>query len=142
MSSFQEKFTTMIKNIYLNVFNNSIESEINTFLKAFDNKNILYKNKSFILVETDQDWKVTEEAFVWARSLKILTDIKIEEIVFVILELKGYTNLSFWVSFPRNDFSIDHQEIDRLDLTYEITDDIKAKFGLDEILPKPFELKS
>lgn len=142
MENFQEKFAVTIKNIYLNIFKDPIEYTIQNFLKFFEDKNVLYKKKSFALIEIEQEWKTTEEAFIWSRSVKILTEFEIEEIIFVVLELKGYTNLNFWLNFPRENFSINGEPLKSLDLTYEITDDMKVKFGLDKILTQPFKLEN
>lgn len=141
MDSFQEKFALAIKNIYLDVFYESIELEIKKYVKYFENKNILYKGKTFILLDSNLEWKITEEAFIWSKSVKLLTELEIVEVVFAVLELKGYTNLNFWLNFPFNDFSIDNKPLQRLDFTYEITKEMKSKYELDKVSIKPFKLE-
>jgi hypothetical protein len=141
MDSFQEKFAGAVKSIYLNNFSTEIESEIVSFTNNFDNKSILYKGKSVIFLEKDSYWKPTEEAFVWSKSCKILTEFEIKDVIFAILEFKGYTTLNFWLHFSKNEFTINGKQIASKDFTYEITPELKTKFGFDSILVKPFELK-
>jgi hypothetical protein len=66
---------------------------------------------------------------------------EIKDVIFAVLEFKGYTTLNFWLHFSKNEFTINGKQIAGKDFTYEVTPELKTKFGFDSILVKPFELK-
>lgn len=140
MDSFQGKFADAVKNIYINIFSASIEKEISNYIKNFDDPLILYKGQSVVFLEKNSSWKPTEEAFIWSRSCQILTEFEIKDVIFANLEFKGYTTLNFWLHFSKNEFTLNNKPLINKYFTYEITPELKTKFGFDAILVKPFDL--
>lgn len=145
----KDSLKNIVQDIYFDYFHDEITSRIDERFEVIkqlsENNECLFSAQSFLIIGEPSKWlKTQDESFVWNKTIKILTQDGIQEIVFATLDLKSFTNPSFCLWFPTYDFTFINVGIySKLenDFTYILTKDIIQKYGLDYFLVKPFDLE-
>jgi hypothetical protein len=141
----QNEFEKALRGIYFKFFHEEISKIIETRIQLLDSEDVLFKGDKFIVVDSPSKWIKTEaETFVWYKTVKLLTPTKLEETIFVSLDLRGFQNPMLCLWFPMNDFKFDYsnKKLNIInDHTFFLTNEMVKKYGLDKFIIKPFDLE-
>lgn len=134
----QDDFESIVKKIYKVEFSKEIETLINGYIQKLQGEEILYEGKSFVVLSDPSEWKPTDETFVWIKTIDVLIEAELIQVIFCILEMKGHSKPNLWLNFPGNGFSGSNLSFDH---TFPFTDDIIDHYDFEKYIVKPFNIE-